>query len=279
MADTVTSAGLGAACDHRTRCPLTAGKPQAPSSRSDPLLRDACRTQARPWCGSRRGWAGRADALPKSARRDDRLCSRPSGRAHVCPRAPLASRGCRRLRPERVERPSRVLDSDLELFARSGSTRATTPRTRLQLRRVSTRPLRGERPVVRRGLWGIARLSAGSRHEHLFQPRGSSPRACSRYFACSPGSTPSGCSLQGSSSLSSWPVLLYVPTASQESLQQALAMVLAGVFCRAVSSRGRRCRVAERSLGVTLLLVLRRVLRFSWAVLLVPVLLLLLCDP
>jgi hypothetical protein len=78
--------------------------------------------------------------------------------------------------------------------------------------------------------------------------------------------------LLGVAVLTLWPVLLYVPTSSQESLQQAIGMVLAGIFVRAIA-RGREASGRERALGVTVLLV-ASVLRFSWAILL-PVLLLL----
>jgi hypothetical protein len=74
----------------------------------------------------------------------------------------------------------------------------------------------------------------------------------------------------------SWPVLLYVPTSSQESFQQAIAIVLAGVFYRAVQ-RGPELSAAEKVLGVALLTA-ASVLRYSWA-LLFPVLILLLVRP
>ena len=76
----------------------------------------------------------------------------------------------------------------------------------------------------------------------------------------------------GAATLALWPVLLYVPTASQESLQQALAMVLAGVFVRAIKSGSELLR-RERALGIAFVVVCA-LLRLTWAVLLVPLLLL-----
>jgi hypothetical protein len=69
-----------------------------------------------------------------------------------------------------------------------------------------------------------------------------------------------------------WPVLLYMATASQESLQQAIAILLAGVFVRAIA-RGAELSTLERVGGIAVLAV-ASVLRFSWAILL-PCLLLL----
>jgi hypothetical protein len=63
-----------------------------------------------------------------------------------------------------------------------------------------------------------------------------------------------------------WPVLLYVPTASQESLHQAIAIVLAGIFMRALH-RGPGLSTREKVAGVSFLAVVS-VLRFSWAILL-----------
>jgi hypothetical protein len=72
-----------------------------------------------------------------------------------------------------------------------------------------------------------------------------------------------------------WPVLLYVPTASQESLHQALAMAMAGLFVRALR-RGPRFSYPEKAVGVTLIVV-AGVIRYSW-LLLVPCLILLLAK-
>jgi hypothetical protein len=69
-----------------------------------------------------------------------------------------------------------------------------------------------------------------------------------------------------------WPVLLYVPTASQESLHQALAMTIAGLFVRALR-RGPQLSSAEKAGGVALI-VAAGVIRYSW-LLLVPCLILL----
>jgi hypothetical protein len=63
-----------------------------------------------------------------------------------------------------------------------------------------------------------------------------------------------------------WPVLLYVPTASQESLNQAIAIVLAGIFVRALH-HGPGLSTREKVAGVSFLVVVS-VLRFSWAILL-----------
>jgi hypothetical protein len=72
--------------------------------------------------------------------------------------------------------------------------------------------------------------------------------------------------------LVTWPVLLYIPTASMESLQQAFAMVLAGIFIRAIA-RGPDLRRREHVLSIAFLAAVS-LTRFSWALLL-PCLLLL----
>jgi hypothetical protein len=72
-----------------------------------------------------------------------------------------------------------------------------------------------------------------------------------------------------------WPVLLYVPTASQESLHQGLAMAMAGFFVRALR-RGPQLSPAGKAGGVALLLV-AGLLRYSWLIL-VPCLILLLAE-
>ena len=72
--------------------------------------------------------------------------------------------------------------------------------------------------------------------------------------------------------LAFWPILLYVPTASQESLQQAIAMVLAAVFSALLARRGA---VSGKALaGMLALLMAVSLVRFSWALLLLPLLLL-----
>ena len=78
--------------------------------------------------------------------------------------------------------------------------------------------------------------------------------------------------LAGVVALTAWPVLLYVPTASYESLQHAIAAVLAACFVRALE-RGPELGRAERSASIAFLLA-ASVTRFSWALLL-PCLLLL----
>jgi hypothetical protein len=72
-----------------------------------------------------------------------------------------------------------------------------------------------------------------------------------------------------------WPVLLYVPTASQESLHQGLAMTMAGLFVRAIR-RGPQLSAVEKTGGVALVLA-AGVLRYSW-LLLVPCFILLLAE-
>ena len=72
-----------------------------------------------------------------------------------------------------------------------------------------------------------------------------------------------------------WPVLLYVPTASQESLHQGLAMAIAGIFVRALR-RGPQLSAPEKAGGVALI-VAAGVIRYSW-LLLVPCLILLLAE-
>jgi hypothetical protein len=77
--------------------------------------------------------------------------------------------------------------------------------------------------------------------------------------------------------LVTWPVLLYAPTASMESLQQAFAMVLAGIFVRAVAT-GPDLRRREQVISVAFLLGISLV-RFSWALLLPCLLMLYLRRP
>lgn len=72
--------------------------------------------------------------------------------------------------------------------------------------------------------------------------------------------------------LTAWPVLLYLPTASYESLEQAFAAVLAAVFARAIA-HGPELGRTERWAGIAVLLA-ASLTRFSWALLL-PCLLLL----
>lgn len=70
-------------------------------------------------------------------------------------------------------------------------------------------------------------------------------------------------------------VLIYMPTAGQESLNQAIAIVLAAVFFRAIQ-RGHELGAAERY-GALAFLLGASVVRFSW-VFLLPVLFLLYTD-
>ena len=81
-----------------------------------------------------------------------------------------------------------------------------------------------------------------------------------------------GTLLAGVAVLAVFPVLLYIPTASQESLQQGFAIVLAGIFVRAIRDGSALSR-RERGVSIAFLL-LCALTRFSWAVLL-PALLLL----
>ena len=78
--------------------------------------------------------------------------------------------------------------------------------------------------------------------------------------------------LAGVALLACWPVLLYVPTASQESLHQSIAIVLAGVFARAIRL-GSAISTPER-IATLLFLASAALLRYSWAIVL-PVLILL----
>jgi hypothetical protein len=84
-----------------------------------------------------------------------------------------------------------------------------------------------------------------------------------------------GSLVAGIAIVTTWPVLLYLPTASGESLNQALALVLAGVFVRAIRN-GPGLSNVEQAMGIALLVV-ASVYRYSWAIL-VPVLILL-CAP
>lgn len=63
-----------------------------------------------------------------------------------------------------------------------------------------------------------------------------------------------------------WPLLIYLPTASQESLQQAFAIVLAGLFVRALA-RGPELSRREQALSLAFLGAIS-LTRFSWALLL-----------
>ena len=72
-----------------------------------------------------------------------------------------------------------------------------------------------------------------------------------------------------------WPIALYVPTASQESLHQGLAMTMAGVFVRALR-RGPQFSFVEKTAAMALVLA-AGALRYSW-LLLVPCLVLLLAE-
>jgi hypothetical protein len=63
-----------------------------------------------------------------------------------------------------------------------------------------------------------------------------------------------------------WPVLLYIPTASQESLQQSIAMALAGIFVRAIA-RGRSLSTREKMLSIAFVIV-ATLFRFSWGIVL-----------
>jgi hypothetical protein len=72
-----------------------------------------------------------------------------------------------------------------------------------------------------------------------------------------------------------WPVVLYVPTASQESLHQALAMTMAGLFVRALR-RGSQLSAVEKAGGIALILA-AGIIRYSW-LLLVPLFILLLAE-
>jgi hypothetical protein len=82
--------------------------------------------------------------------------------------------------------------------------------------------------------------------------------------------------LAGATVVACWPVLEYIPTASQESLDQAIAMVLAGFFVRAVR-RGPDVSRAEKLSALGFLIAVS-IFRYSWA-LLVPVLVLLWAKP
>jgi hypothetical protein len=81
-----------------------------------------------------------------------------------------------------------------------------------------------------------------------------------------------GSLLTGLVVVTTWPVLLYVPTVSQESLNQALALVLAGILVRAVR-QGADLSLSEKVTGVTLITA-AALFRFSWSILL-PVLIVL----
>jgi hypothetical protein len=81
-----------------------------------------------------------------------------------------------------------------------------------------------------------------------------------------------GIALAGLAVLTLWPVLLYIPTASQETLQQALAMVLAAILVRAIRLGARASR-RERIASIAFVVVCA-VMRFSWAIVLAPLLVL-----
>jgi hypothetical protein len=69
-----------------------------------------------------------------------------------------------------------------------------------------------------------------------------------------------------------WAVPFYAITAMQEALNQAIAIALAGVFVRALSQRAGTSR-RERVLSIVFVVV-ATVLRFSWGLLLIPLLVL-----
>jgi hypothetical protein len=68
--------------------------------------------------------------------------------------------------------------------------------------------------------------------------------------------------------LTFWPISLYLPTTSHESLHQALAFAMAPLFYRVLSTSGQ---VSKQSvLGLLALLSVASLLRMSWALLAVP---------
>jgi hypothetical protein len=72
--------------------------------------------------------------------------------------------------------------------------------------------------------------------------------------------------------LSTWPVLFYIPTSSQESLHQAGAFIVAGIFYVLLTD-STELRWWMRALCFAILLALS-IVRLSWALLLVPYLML-----
>ena len=68
--------------------------------------------------------------------------------------------------------------------------------------------------------------------------------------------------------LTFWPVLLYVPTTSQESFHQAVAFILAALFYRLLTARGERS--TPEKLLFLLFLTTVSLVRTSWALLSVP---------
>ena len=72
--------------------------------------------------------------------------------------------------------------------------------------------------------------------------------------------------------LTFWPLLLYVPTSSQESFHQAVAIVLAVVFGSLIARREPLSRRAR--LAIAGLILIASLVRFSWALLFLPFLVL-----
>jgi len=82
--------------------------------------------------------------------------------------------------------------------------------------------------------------------------------------------------LAGAVVVTCWPVLEFIPTTSQESLAQAIAMVLAGMFVRAIQ-RGPDLSRSEKFVSLVFLIA-ASIFRYSWE-LVMPALLLLWARP